>query len=104
MTSKSINHNRYFNDDDHKYCYGSIDPELVRTVKSAENESCDSACARLAPPLSGKPGYECSTAGLYELNSCAILKEKFKCSTCTAEFTHSGPGLKNEEKQAVARD
>jgi len=58
ISSKSINHNRYFNDPAHKYCHGLPDPSLMKSIIAEADESCDAACARLTSPT--PIAYECS--------------------------------------------
>ena len=63
-------------------------------MRAFEGESCDSACGRLATPLSGPDSYQCSVAGLHDLNQCGALKEEYGCDVCVSDFNTSGPGLK----------
>ena len=84
-SSKSVNHNRYYNDPQHKYCYGDADASIIKVVKGKENESCTEACHRF------NHEYECSPSSLPELNTCPALQTKFRCSQCRTDFESFAP-------------
>jgi len=74
IDSRSVNHNRYFNDEFQKYCHSQLATESetskndeessfeqfgskVKTILAKPDESCHQACSRLdEDPLSMLPG------------------------------------------------
>ena len=68
----------------------------MRNTIAKVGESCDSACGRLP---SNTTAFECSTQGLYALNSCDTLKAHFGCSICEKDFVTFGPAV-NTSKSA----
>ena len=79
IDSKSVNHNRYFNDDYQKYCHSQITDQIaspsqnrantkdaaefhnkIEIVLARPNESCHAACSRLDEddPLTMLPGHK----------------------------------------------